>query len=185
MQVTVITPPSAIVTWAQLKAHVRADTDDEQALGELYLGAATAHVDGPQGCLGRSFGAQTLEARFDEFDDETDEIVLPYGPIISPITSIKYLSDGVETTWSSAEYALLSDGRIILADGYSWPTVDEFSEAIRVRYQAGYTTVPSDVKAAILLMAAYLFQNREASIEEAFSIGAVRALLSLKWVPIV
>lgn len=160
MHVTVITPPAAFVTTDEAKAHLRVDYDEEDTLITSLVAAATGWIDGPAGWLGHSIGMQTLEARFEAFCG--DEIRLPYGPVISPIGSIKYLDgDGVEQTFSSSSYTLLSDGRVRLNSGSSWPSLYDDPEAVRVRYQAGYTTVPEPIKQAILLLIGHWFHNRE------------------------
>lgn len=180
MHVTVITPPAPVVAYADAKAHLRLDSDDEQALVTTLVAAATGWIDGPAGWLGRSLGPQTLEARFSAFG--CDRIYLPFGPIGSPLGSIKYLdSPAVEQTLAGSVYTLLSDGSVNLNSGSSWPSIYSDPEAIRIRYPAGYASpaeVPAAIKAAIMLMVGFLYENREASPEDALSSGAVRALLS-------
>lgn len=178
MHVTVIEPPDPLVTRTEAKRHLRVDlanTDDDALIDGLIAGACGL-VDGPGASLGRSIGEQTLEARFDEFG--ADDIVLPYGPILS-VTSVKYL-DGlnVEQTVGTDIYQRLSDGRVRLVTGAAWPTIFDDEEAVRVRYVAGYEDIPAPVKSAVLLMVGYLYANREASTEDALQSGAVAALLA-------
>lgn len=177
MHVTVITPAAPVVTWAEADAHLRLDGDtSQQTLVEALIASATAWLDGPGGWLGRSLGTQTLEARFDRF--RCDEVKLPYGPVIS-VGSVKYLDeDGDEQTLATSVYQLLTDGRVRLNTDESWPDLYSDEQAVRIRYQAGYATVPAPIKTAILLMTAFLFEQREASTDDALSSGAVKSLLS-------
>ena len=88
MRVIVITPPAPIVTWEEADQHLRLDGDDEQRdMVERLVKAATQHIDGPDGWLGRALGLQTLEARMGGF---CDLIRLPCQPIVD-IVSVHYL----------------------------------------------------------------------------------------------
>lgn len=157
MHVTVITPATAVVSWAEAQAHLRLDTTTDQAMVEAMVASVTGWLSGPGGWLGRSIGSQTLEARFERFT--CDQVVLPYGPVTS-ITSIKYLDeDGVEQTLSPSVYQRLTDGRVVLNLDEEWPDLYDDAEAVRVRYVTG--DVPAAIKAAILLMVGHLYANRE------------------------
>jgi uncharacterized phiE125 gp8 family phage protein len=155
MQVRVITPPEPIVTWAEAKAHLRLDSDFEQDLVEGYIAAATAWIDGPEGWLGRSIGVQTLELTDCAFGNDA----LPYGPIVS-IESIHYKdAPGLEQELPDTDYRLLLNGSIY---AQAWPAVGSDPEAVRVRYVAGYASVPSPIKQAILLLIGQWFVTRQA-----------------------
>lgn len=178
MHVSVITPADPVVTYAEAKAQCRIEADDEQGLITSLIAAATDKLSAPNGDTEKSLGSQTLEARFDVIDPVTSIIELPFGPVTS-IVSIKYLdSAGVEQTLSSDVYQLLTDDRVALEYGQSWPTATDDPQAFRVQYVAGYETLPSGIKAAILLIVAFLYQNREASIEQVLNTGAVRSLIT-------
>ncbi|HEV7283407.1 MAG TPA: head-tail connector protein [Kaistia sp.] len=180
MHVTVVTPPGAeaIVTLADAKQHLRVDSSDEDILIQGLISAACEWIDGPNGWVGRSFGNQTLEARFSCFP--SDYIVLPYGPVVD-VASIKYLNtSGAEQTMPSADWVKLSDGRLTPAATASWPALYSNREAVRVSYDAGYADgkVPAAVRAAVLLTVDYLFQNRGATADGALTSGSILALLS-------
>ena len=62
-----ITPPTTpIATIVEAKAQARVDGDDEDALIQTYLDAATSWVDGFDGVLGRCVMSQTWQASADE-----------------------------------------------------------------------------------------------------------------------
>ncbi len=157
MRVVVITPPAPVVAWAEADAHLKLDGNtDQQAEVEAMVAAATAHIDGPTGWLGRAIGVQTLEARFDGFDCD---LRLPFPPV-SSVTSVKYLDgDGVEQTLAADLYDDFG-GLLEPAFGGRWPTARRVREAVRVRYVAGYATLPHPIRAAILLMVGDLYRNR-------------------------
>lgn len=159
MRVIVITPPQPVVSLSEAKAHLRVRSGDEDALITAYVAAATAHIDGPGGWLGRAIGAQTLEARTCVF---RDAMALPYPPIIE-IVSVKHLdAAGAEVTVPSPEYEVR--GALIgSAFGKRWPSVGAHSEAVRIRYQAGYSAdapAIAVIKASILLMVDDLYRHR-------------------------
>lgn len=168
MIATVITPPEPLVSLERAKQHLHVEHDDADDLIELYIAAASAHIDGPFGWLGRAIGLQTLEARFDRFG--CDLVRLPYGPLISIVSVIYDDSDGVAQTLDAASYSLDQYGALVAYDS-SWPTARLRSSSVRVRYLAGYVVdagasplvaaVPKPVEAAVLLMVGDLWANRE------------------------
>lgn len=157
MRVRVVTPPEPIVTRERAKEHLRVRHDHEDELIDAYVAAATAHIDGPGGWLGRALGVQELEATADVFHDC---MRLPYPPIVE-IVSVKYLDAAAsEITLLPAEYELR--GHLIgSAFGKRWPSVLAHPGSVRIRYRAGYENVPAQVIAAILLMVGDLYANRE------------------------
>lgn len=167
MRVTVITPPEPFITVDEAKARVRVLTDEEDALIEDMIATATAHVDGPDGWLGRALGRQTLEARGDFFRDR--RWYLPYPPVVE-IVSLTYLDPlGAVQTLDPTAYELR--GHLVeRAFATRWPHVRRDDECVRVRYTAGYDAVPRPICAAILLMVGDLYANRETTIGSANSV---------------
>lgn len=170
MRVVVVTPPEPVVTLSEAKAHLRVRHSDEDALIEAYIFAATAHIDGPDGWLGRALGDQVLEAYSDVF---RDCMRLPFGPVIE-IVSVKYLAGtGDEVTVLPTEYELR--GWLLgSAFGKRWPSVLSHPEAVRIQYRAGYVDLPPPIRAAILLMVGDLYLNRETA-----SIGAAASQIPM------
>lgn len=159
MRLSVITPPTPVVTWEQADRHLKLDGDtSQQSEVEALISAATEHLDGPAGgWLGRAIGTQVVEARPDVF---RDAMVLPFPPV-TEIVSVKYLdAAGVEQTVMSTEYeqrgALLG-----AAFGKRWPAVARHPEAVRIRYRVGYAQVPAPIKHAILLMVGDMHRFRD------------------------
>lgn len=171
MRVFVVEPPVPVVTWDDANQHLKLDGDtDQQAYVESLIAAATGNLDGPDGWLGRALGPQTLEARFDRFDRCDAGIRLPYGPIID-IVSIQYVDgDGVIATIDAGSYEIAGDV-VSPVFGGVWPSAAWRSEAVRVRYRAGYVAdptadplvaaLPAPIKAAILMMVGDLYRNRD------------------------
>lgn len=188
MTTVVIEPPDPLVSLELAKAHLVVQHNDDDTLISAYIAAASAHIDGPGGWLGRAIGVQTLEARFDSFP--CDLIPLIY-PQLIVIVSVKYDDDdGVEQTVDAANYSLDPRGALI-AYGEAWPSARCRAGSVRVRYRSGYVenpeavelvaAVPAPITAAVLLMVGDLYANRETVGEGRSAIPmstTVEALLS-------
>jgi uncharacterized phiE125 gp8 family phage protein len=168
MAVRVITPPADYpLTLAEVKAHLRVDHTDEDAMITAYLAGATDHA---QKFMGRALITQTLELVLDKF---YPQIQIPMPPLQS-IVSVKYDdADGAEQTLvENTDYIVdtaSQPGWVVPVDE-TWPTPILSINTVRIRYIAGYAetgssppveTVPFDIKAAILLMVGSLYAHRE------------------------
>lgn len=169
MRILVITPPEIFVTLEEAKAHLRVEQDDdhEDDLIDALVSAACAHIDGPEGWLGRAVGQQTLELRRCSFPACID---LPY-PTVTEVTSILYDdADGAEQTLSTSLYRVY--GHLIArAPDATWPATESTPESVRVQYEAGYEEVPAPIKQAVLLMVGDMFKHREST-----QIGAISSV---------
>lgn len=138
-----------------------------------YLKAATEHVED---ITSRKICTQTWNYYLEAFPN-CNYIKLPFGNLQS-VTHVKYTdSDGDVTTMTvSTEYIVEANGeqcgRIVLPYGVSWPSFSAYtSHAIEIRFICGWTTqalIPNKIKAAILLIFADLYQNREAQVLSSF-----------------
>lgn len=171
MRVVVVTPPAPVVTWEEADQHLRLEGDVEQKpMVERLIAAATAHIDGPQGWLGRALGLQTLETFLPAFG--VTSICLPYPPAVD-IVSVDYVDgDGDMVAMAAADYELRGP-MLRPAWPKSWPSAQwrgSDGETVRIRYRAGYavdpdadpivSNVPEPIKAAILLMVGDLWHAR-------------------------
>lgn len=203
MGLQLITPPDPIFTVAEAKRHLSVlHTDDDLYIDGL-LGAVTGAVDGPEGFLGgRCLGPQTWDWRLDAvtgppwYDHPAQcwrpWLELPLRPVIS-VDLIEYVDTaGDVQAWTDyqvmgAGEGVIGPARIQPTDGTSWPNVKAVADAVRIRLTCGYSqgngespeiqveAVPSQIKAALLLMLGDLFHNRETAGEPS---GAVQALLA-------
>ena len=160
--VLVTAPTTDMVSLAEAKAHCRVDHDDEDAYLSALIEAATSHLDGYSGVLGRALLPQTWRQDFEDFGDV---MRLPVGPVQS-ITTVSYQdASGADQTLSSTEYVLLRDDfgdYVTLAANKSWPSVGDRADAVRITYLAGTSTIPVAIKHAALLLVGHWFANREA-----------------------
>lgn len=166
------------VTLAEARLQCKLTADDSTAEDALMTAWITAAREAAEHYTRRSLAAQTLEAALDCFPEyENDEILLEMPPVAS-ITSITYTdADGTAQTLSSGNYALSQYGesrRLAPTFAHYWPTTQAIPDAVRIRYLCGYgasgqtagnAACPKAAKAAILLMVAWLHENRGDSIQ--------------------
>lgn len=159
------------------KDHLRIDSTDEDSLVDLYIAAATDYAEE---YTGRAFIQRQITANFGIFASFFE---LPKPPLIS-VTSIKYYdSDNVQQTVAASNYNinLSIPAKIDMYPKGNMPSTYERPDAVEVIYEAGYEPnetvspvdstfyVPASARAAILLIMADMFQNREG---QALVIGA-------------
>ncbi|HKJ75239.1 MAG TPA: head-tail connector protein [Alphaproteobacteria bacterium] len=197
----VTAPEIQPVTSAEAKTHLEVDDSDWDTLISNAIKAATQHLDGASGWLGRAIVQQTWDLKLDAFPAR---ITIPLPPLRS-ITSITYTDpDGDEQTLASSKYQVVGQGgaqqgSIVPAYNESWPETRSIPEAVTVRFVAGYeptsdsppdyrANVPQPIKQAILLMVADMYAHRETAIVGAAATtvpvsSTVAALLSPYIVP--
>ncbi len=159
MRVTVVTPPDPVVSLAEAKDHLRVRHTAEDALITGMVAAATSHIDGPGGWLGRAVGVQTLEAALPTWS-AAENFTLPYPPLID-IVSITYRDAQRQTVTVPADRYEVIDGLVEAVGDVAWGSARGADNGLRVRYQAGYAILPASIRAAILLMVGDLYRNRD------------------------
>jgi len=169
-----ITPPAIQpVTLAEAKLHLRVDHNDEDALIENLIRAATEHLDGWTGVLGRCLVEQIWRQDHDRF---ARQMIIPLGPVMA-VQSITWRDlAGQLSTVPSGSYDLRIDeagNAVVRFDAdYVFPTNLHESRAIAITFKVGHitnpgppasSTVPDPLKVAILLLVGHWYQNREAT----------------------
>lgn len=147
------TPPAREpVSLALAKSHLRVDgTDDDNLISGLIV-AARRWCENYQN---RTYMEQTWELWLDDFPAE-DYIEIPLPPLQS-ITSIKYYdTDDTEATVTATDYIVDATGfigRVVLADGKSWPTTSlRPAKGVCIEFVCGYaaySTVVNTVATAV------------------------------------
>jgi uncharacterized phiE125 gp8 family phage protein len=135
MNIRQVTLPTAEpISVAQAKAHIKALTNDEDALVTRWIKTAREQAEA---LLNRAIVARSWEKQLDAFPVS---IELPWAPVRS-VVSLKYLDvDGVEQTLAPASYTLdkhATPGWLVPAYGLGWPSTRSDINAVRVRYVAG------------------------------------------------
>lgn len=164
MKLSLATPPANLpvtVEWA--KAHSRALDIGEDALIELYIGSATAELDGPTGVVGRCFITQTWHL-------ELSGWIGPVGLRVEPVQSVSVFyagDDGQEHELPSSNYVLNTGVgmRPTLSWRGSMPLISDQPWPVRIEITAGRDEAMPDEKLAVLLRAAQLYLHREADVD--------------------
>jgi uncharacterized phiE125 gp8 family phage protein len=190
--VLVTAPEQEPVSLAEVKAHLRVDHDNDDALLGALIVAAREHLDGRDGWLGRALMPQTWQLVMDHFPFATDRylgirypepewfaIRVPLPPLIS-VVSIKYIdSEGEEQILAEEQYVVdtaSEPARIYPAYGTTWPTTRCIPNAVTVDFECGYpfgepegcppvapVTVPRPIRMAMLGLVAHWYENRVVS----------------------
>jgi uncharacterized phiE125 gp8 family phage protein len=180
-------PAAPVVDLATAKAYLRLESDEEDAVMQILVDAATARVDGWSGILGRCLVNQTWACNFPRFPSSLRErlLRLPLAPV-SAISSIAYLdAAGAEQTLDPSVYRLLVDAEspfVALAPHASWPATDRSDDAVTITFVAGYgedgDAVPAPIRRAILTMVNDAYEYRETAVIE-FSASFVPVSVSV------
>lgn len=156
-------PASLPVTNAEAKLHLRVDFDEDDAAIEGFIRAATEHLDGRDGVLGRCLITHVWRLTLDRF---TPSIVLPLPPCQS-VEEVTYTDDtGNSQTFTAFHVEGLGgvDGARLLPVS-RWPSGTD----INIIFTAGYGDTPEDVPApirqAILTRACQFYDTRDAIID--------------------
>ena len=154
------------ISLAEAKDHLRVTSDDDDQLIRSYVKAATEYCE-QQVPGSRAFIQQTWDWKLHEFPGDSFE--LPRPPMQS-LTTVKYYATSASTgltTLSSMAYIVHSPtsmpGMIERhPNGAAWPSHGDRADAVQVRFVAGYSTVPEQVKHAVRLVVGAMYEQRSA-----------------------
>lgn len=183
--VRVVTQPEREpISIAEARRHLRIEAfegsppthpDDDDIMG-IYLPAAREWCENYSGL---ALATQTVEVAIGGFPVQysghwydLNGLPLPIWPV-QMVESITYTdSDGIVQTMLDTDYSVdpTWPGALYPAYGVTWPTARAMRNAVRMRVRVGYTLtsespndmpLPRSLKNAIMLVMAYLYDNRE------------------------
>lgn len=181
MPLTLVTAPAAEpLSLAQVKAALRVTDSNSDALIAGLIAAATSHLDGAEGILGRALVRQSWKLTARDFPGVCGRLVLPLPPLAS-VTSVTYLdSVGQLQTLAAERYQVVVNGaqpgHIRPVYGDSWPAVQPATdEAVTVTFVAGYAPgsdspidqaagVPMAIRQAMLQIIRHWYDNPSAVV---------------------
>ena len=163
------TPP---ISLAEAKAHCRVEVDDENALLDGLIGAATEYVET---FTHRGLVSATWDLKLDDFPTWADDAIWLPKPPTASVTSVTYTdANGTSQTWSSSYYTTdlptgphARMGRIRTAYQQIYPVVRDVGNAVTVRFVAGYGTaadVPDSLKAAIKILVEHWYRAGRSAV---------------------
>lgn len=150
-----------MITLDEAKTHLRVGdlTSEQDAELMRLIDAAVLDIE-----YRTSSAIRSREERL-VLDNFPSVIVLPWWPVQSVVT-IYYTIDNVLMELPHDEYRLDTrqyPATITPAPLYAWPGMASYPEAVEITAQVGYATMPSNLKAAALLLVGHLWENREAT----------------------
>ena len=155
-------PTAELITLAEAKAHLRLETNLDDAYVNALIVAARQYVEK---ISWRAFVTQTWMLTLDGFPG--DVIELPRGSLIS-VATVQYLDpNNVSQVVPNTVYELdkLSiPGHILLKEGQSWPDTLLRWNAVNITYDVGYGPTPADVpepvKHVVKLLVSQMYEHR-------------------------
>ncbi len=165
--VIVTEPTEEPITLDQAKAHLRVDTDDDDA---YILGLIKVAREYAETATRRSLITQTWKYYLEDWP-KGDHFDIPMAPLQS-VSLITYEnSAGTVATWAATEYVVdtySTPGRVVLAYGKSWPNATlNVSNPICITFICGYGTpddIPEKIKQGNKIDIADLYENRESIV---------------------
>lgn len=156
----------------------RTDTEEDDFIIERFVIAAERWVEN---FTGLALVDQTWDYYFDSYPASNIRFInIPKPPLIE-VEGVFY-RDGSEATFSDylIDYASHPSRIFLSSSSSSWPTTDGALYAGRIRFRAGYVDessspptqgeIPEDIKAAIQIYAATLYEQREIDDPAALSV---------------
>ena len=179
----IVKPVVFPVTLEEAKAHARVEHAEEDALIQGILEAASEHCERIQS---KAYGRQTWQAAFEHFS-LFPEVLLRKAPFHS-LKKFYYLNAlSQEVLFQEGTDFMVDDtdlfARIILLDGFSFPTDQASGNCFRVEFESGndeMNDVDRTARQSILMLIAHWYDNRGTVIVGAVSKEmefAVHALL--------
>lgn len=166
--VLVAAPTLKVVSLVDAKRHLVVDFTDDDTLIEAYIDAATDHLDGYTGILGRALMSQQWAVQAHEW---RGCFTIPMQPVKG--VALKYYDEAnVEHTVDETFYRL-SGQTLWLDSSFTRPALYGRGDAVSAEFTLGETDVakvPAAIKAALLLMVGGLYANRE-NIADAQTFG--------------
>lgn len=166
-----MTPPAIEpVTLAETKNHLRVDVTDDDALITALI---TAGRESVESFLRRVLITQTIDLFLDSFPGQSGTIHVPFPPLQS-VTQISFVdTDGTTKIVDTADFLVdtaTEPGRIIPSpDALTWDETEVRTNAVTVRYVAGFGTlaadVPAGIRTAILFLVSDMYEHRESQSE--------------------
>lgn len=168
-----VTAPAGLpVALADAKRHLRVEHGEDDPLISTLIEAATSHLDGWAGILGRCLINQQWAVQMPGFPAVDPTLRLPFPDVTAATVSYRDEA-GASQTVPSGDILLLNDslgGAVWRLPESGWPATASRPDAVTVTFTAGYgatpESVPAPIRTAILMIVGDLYKNREAQVSE-------------------
>jgi uncharacterized phiE125 gp8 family phage protein len=153
------------VNLAEMKMHLRVDDTSEDTLIAAISIAATAAVES---WTHRLLIQRQAVLNLPGLPIGLEPVELPGGAVASVASVV-----AAGTTVTGA--AVYGNSPALLVPATDWPVVTAEGYPVTITYTAGFTAVPEDLKAAVKLIAADLFEQRGQSTAQSVNVVAISA----------
>lgn len=148
-----VAPASEPLTLSEVKEHLRVLHADDDAYIGLLITTVREHIEN---VTNRQLVIATFELLNSYFVSK-----LPKGSLQS-VTKIEYLDEnGDYVVLDTTKYYEYADNGIGHIEYLDIPSIPTHREAIKITFNAGYTTVPEAIKQYMKVKIATLYENRE------------------------
>lgn len=158
-----VAPASEPLTATEVKNYLKVDTSADDDLITDIIAAARRQVEA---YTSLALISQTIVQKWDALPPTSGALYLARGPLIS-LSSITYTDTAGASQTLSTDYYLVDDydvpAKVRLKYGQTWPDTYNQDNVITATYTAGYAdadSVPEDIKQAMLLLIADMYENR-------------------------
>ena len=154
------------IALSEAKLFLKVDTSDDDALIGTIISSAREYVEN---FTGYQLLSATYTQYLDKFPNKNTAIELLMNPV-SAVTHVKYYdSNNTLQTWNTSNYDTDLKGkpaRITLANNATFPTVYDRTNAVEIKFVAGYastsaTGFPKQLLNAMYLIIGHLYENRQ------------------------
>lgn len=152
-------PTVPVVSGAEMLAHLRLSDASEAALVDGYTLAAQTMIERR---IQRLLSRRTATLRLPGLPAGDCPVELPGGEV-GAITSVT--ADGVAVTGST----FAGDSPALLLPAANWPVVSGQGYPVVIVYTVGFLTLPADLRAAVMLLSAELYERRANGTEGAMT----------------
>ena len=164
-------PAELAVSVSDAKGHLRVVHSSEDAVITAFVAAAIDHLDGYSGILGRCLVTQTWKQTYPGWPSD-GRLRLPFPDVDADSVVVTYLDTlADEQVVTDTLYEVLHDARgayVEFRSAFDAPSLeDDRAAPVWVTFDAGYgaaAAVPAAIRAAILLITADFYENRENTV---------------------
>ncbi len=156
---------AGFITLGDAKAHLRVLEDNEDALIQSLIDAASREIENITG-----FVCEAREQEQFAFDRLRGELRLPLRPIDDETISITYLDGQGDQQQFTDFRAFVRNGltRVVPAPGHAWPATLVTGGAVTLYADVGFAEgapeIPANLAHACRLLVGHFFTNREAAV---------------------